>query len=62
MSSNLVIFNVHLVDEELDFNGAVYIENGKIKEIFKGEFPTKGKMLLELAEKSFSIEETDFYD
>ena len=33
MSSNLVIVNAHLVDEELDFTGAVYIANGKIKEI-----------------------------
>ncbi|QTQ14865.1 dihydroorotase [Treponema parvum] len=37
----LLIYNAHLVDEDLDTEGAVLVFDGKILRVFKGRFPTK---------------------
>ena len=52
MNNSLVIYNVRLVDEELDFNGAIFAANGKIIRVLKGDFSKRITVDKETAENS----------
>lgn len=54
MNNSLVIYNVRLVDEELDCNGAIFAVNGKIIRVLQGDFSTKEKVLQTLKIEALS--------
>ncbi|MCR4626949.1 MAG: dihydroorotase [Treponema sp.] len=54
MNNSLVIYNVRLVDEELDCNGAIFAANGKIIRILKGDFSKKEDVLDALKTEALS--------
>ena len=49
--NSLVIYNVRLVDEELNSNGAIFSAEGKIIRVLKGDFSTKEKVLKALKDE-----------